>query len=189
METQQMTMPTLTGQATKVLNDKSVKNIFASTKSMKLIISILSVSLFFFSCSRKTKHQNKNADLSDATAEYIEISREKYASQLYGFWLGQCIANWTGLVTEMDKIGDIGDIKTGDFYTREDWEKLTSQASGDRVFPATSRPLSILYSEIPMKSGELTMIPISNTCISIFYISIRPVNYRRNKSEMVGLST
>jgi ADP-ribosylglycohydrolase len=140
METQQMTMPTLTGQATKVLNDKSVKNIFASTKSMKLIISILSVSLFFFSCSRKTKHQNKNADLSDATAEYIEISREKYASQLYGFWLGQCIANWTGLVTEMDKIGDIGDIKTGDFYTREDWGKADQPSIWGQGIPSDLSP-------------------------------------------------
>ncbi len=54
---------------------------------------------------------------------YISISRDKYYNQLYGFWLGQCIANWTGLVTEMDKIGNIGEIKTGDFYTREDWGK------------------------------------------------------------------
>ncbi len=51
------------------------------------------------------------------------ISREAYKEKLYGFWLGQCIANWTGLVTEMDKIGNIGDIKTGAFYTREDWGK------------------------------------------------------------------
>ena len=53
--------------------------------------------------------------------DFIEISREKYSNQLYGFWLGQSIANWTGLITEMDKIGNIGDIKTGSFYTREDW--------------------------------------------------------------------
>ena len=51
------------------------------------------------------------------------LSREKYKEHLKGFWLGQCIANWTGLVTEMDKIGNIGDIKTGAFYTREDWGK------------------------------------------------------------------
>ncbi len=51
------------------------------------------------------------------------ISRSDYANKLYGFWLGQCIANWTGLVTEMDKIGNIGEIKTGGFYTREDWGK------------------------------------------------------------------
>jgi hypothetical protein len=53
----------------------------------------------------------------------IAISRSEYANKLYGFWLGQCIANWTGLVTEMDKIGNIGEIKTGPFYTREDWGK------------------------------------------------------------------
>jgi len=58
-----------------------------------------------------------NSDSND----FIEISREKYSNQLYGFWLGQSIANWTGLITEMDKIGNIGDIKTGNFYTREDW--------------------------------------------------------------------
>lgn len=53
--------------------------------------------------------------------DFIEISREKYSNQLYGFWLGQSIANWTGLITEMDKIGNIGEIKTGNFYTRDDW--------------------------------------------------------------------
>lgn len=49
------------------------------------------------------------------------ISRAEYANKLYGFWLAQCIANWTGLVTEMDKVGNIGATKTGKFYTREDW--------------------------------------------------------------------
>jgi hypothetical protein len=49
------------------------------------------------------------------------LSRLEYRDKLYGFWLGQCIANWTGLVTEMDKIGDIGEVRTGPFYTREDW--------------------------------------------------------------------
>lgn len=38
---------------------------------------------------------------------------------MHGFWLGQSIANWTGLVTEMDKIG--GDGPAGIFYTRDDW--------------------------------------------------------------------
>lgn len=47
------------------------------------------------------------------------IDREHYAARLHGFWLGQCIANWTGLVTEMDKIG--GEGTHGEFYTRADW--------------------------------------------------------------------
>ena len=49
------------------------------------------------------------------------ISRQDYLDKLEGFWLAQCIANWTGLVTEMDKVGNIGEVKTGDFYTRHDW--------------------------------------------------------------------
>ncbi|THH40099.1 ADP-ribosylglycohydrolase family protein [Neolewinella litorea] len=49
------------------------------------------------------------------------ISRSAYHDRLYGFWLGQCIANWTGLVTEMDKIGNVGEVQTGAFYTRADW--------------------------------------------------------------------
>jgi hypothetical protein len=59
----------------------------------------------------------------DKRSNSLVISRAEYQDQLYGFWLGQCIANWTGLVTEMDKIGNIGEIKTGPFYTREDWGK------------------------------------------------------------------
>ncbi len=54
----------------------------------------------------------------------VIISREDYKNRLYGFWLAQCIANWTGLVTEMDKIGiPTKDGKGGGFYTRDDWGK------------------------------------------------------------------
>ncbi len=69
--------------------------------------------------------KDSNFDYGDysPTGEEVVISREEYKDKLYGFWLGQCIANWTGLVTEMDKVGNIGDIKTGSFYTREDWGK------------------------------------------------------------------
>ena len=55
--------------------------------------------------------------------DFFVIDREEYTNKLEGFWLGQSIANWTGLITEMDKIGNIGEIKTGNFYTRENWNK------------------------------------------------------------------
>lgn len=49
------------------------------------------------------------------------LSRRDYQQKLEGFWLGLSIANWTGLVTEMDKIG--GDGAAGQFYQRDDWGK------------------------------------------------------------------
>ena len=47
----------------------------------------------------------------------IKISRADYQEKLHGFWLGQNIANWTGLITEMDKVGT---PETMPFYTDED---------------------------------------------------------------------
>ena len=85
---------------------------FMRNISLFLIISVV------ISCTSSNKEEQ----------EYIEISKENYQDQLEGFWLGQLIANWTGLITENDKIGNIGEIKTGDFYTREDWGK-TDQRS------------------------------------------------------------
>ncbi|MEO1257456.1 MAG: ADP-ribosylglycohydrolase family protein [Bacteroidota bacterium] len=96
--------------------------------------------LFFFlflisSCGNKDAYQTSTAPLKNnlfnADFNYKEydskktdkiISRKKYLDQLYGFWLGQCIANWTGLITEMDKIGGDGkDGKGAGFYTRKNW--------------------------------------------------------------------
>jgi hypothetical protein len=42
------------------------------------------------------------------------ISRSNYIDKLEGFWLAQNIANWTGLITEMDKVKP-------PFYTDADW--------------------------------------------------------------------
>ena len=101
---------------------------------MKQFISILLIigSGFILSCKpdNKNESQEQITSLKDGEIQYLSyekkesdlvVSRKAYKDQLYGFWLGQCIANWTGLVTEMDKIGNIGEVKTGDFYTREDW--------------------------------------------------------------------
>ena len=82
---------------------------------LKNLFILWSLSLVLSSCNTSSNN-------------FIEISREKYSNQLYGFWLGQSIANWTGLITEMDKIGNIGEIKTGNFYTREDWGGMDSRS-------------------------------------------------------------
>ena len=80
---------------------------------MKNTILILLFSFSLISC--------KNT--SDNTKENIIIDRALYQDQLEGFWLGQCIANWTGLITEMDKIGIPSNGMGEGFYTREDWGK------------------------------------------------------------------
>ena len=92
--------------------------------NLLLIIVLLS------SCSNQKKSApNSPQDINLKYKEYtpigseIIISRADYLNKLKGFWLAQCIANWTGLVTENDKIGNIGEFKTGDFYTRDDWGK------------------------------------------------------------------
>ena len=81
---------------------------------MKIPLLFLLLALFL-ACGER-----QNPD-SVAGENSLVISGSAYKDQLEGFWLAQCIANWTGLVTEMDKIGNIGEIQTGPFYTREDW--------------------------------------------------------------------
>lgn len=98
-------------------------------KSSCFIILIL-----FFFCNIVLSQNDTNLRLTKKDGNLIYkpykpkatdriISRSEYKKKLYGFWLGECIANWTGLVTEMDKIGSIGELKTGAFYTRDDWGK------------------------------------------------------------------
>ncbi len=114
-------------------------------KKLPVLILVLAITTVLFSCKQhKTVQQEELKNLlQDSTIIYqpyspktndIVISRTQYANKLYGFWLAQCIANWTGLVTEMDKVGNIGETKTGDFYTRDDWGKadLPNIWSGDK---------------------------------------------------------
>ena len=78
-----------------------------SNSSINLLISI-GVFVLIFGC------QEKHIDS-------IVLDREDYQDRLQGFWMAQCIANWTGLITEMDKIGIPVDGKGAGFYTSEDW--------------------------------------------------------------------
>lgn len=116
-------------------------NILTLASIMRYYLVIL-LSMFILStCNTQTK--KKNSVESTAIYEedsFISISREIYKDQLYGFWLGQCIANWTGLVTEMDKIGNIGEIKTGDFYTRADWGKPDQPSIWGEGIPSDLSP-------------------------------------------------
>ena len=94
-----------------------------------------------FACNTESNNGGEKEITTNQEEEsIISISRDKYYNQLYGFWLGQCIANWTGLVTEMDKIGNIGEFKTGDFYTREDWGKPDQPSIWGQGIPSDLSP-------------------------------------------------
>jgi len=60
------------------------------------------------------KDKNIEAEEYKPNITDLTLSRKEYADQLHGFWLGQSIGNWTGLITEMDKIKH-------PFYTDNDW--------------------------------------------------------------------
>ena len=78
----------------------------------RLIILLL---ILISSCSSPTK---------------IVIDKNDLVDKLEGFWLGQSIANWTGLVTEMNKIGFSSDGKQDSFYTSENWGELNEKSWG-----------------------------------------------------------
>jgi len=100
-----------------------------------VLLSLSTLLVFLFSCkeTRSDDTEEHKSSMVDSLLVYknyapkttdLKLSRTDYANRLYGFWLAQCIANWTGLVTEMDKIGiATKDGKGEGFYTREDWGK------------------------------------------------------------------
>lgn len=112
---------------------------------------LLSFSVVVFApiaCSGQDKEQFKeinNISLIyknyEPSATDLMISREAYLNNLYGFWLGTCIGNWTGLITEMDKIGNIGEIKTGLFYTRADWGQPDQPSIWGQGVPSNLSPV------------------------------------------------
>lgn len=107
---------------------------------MKIRIVIFFSIMTLFSCKYGKKKNDFTRFSTTVMEENISLSRQEYSNQLYGFWLGQCIANWTGLITEMDKIGNIGEIKTGDFYTRENWGKPDQPSIWGQGIPSALSP-------------------------------------------------
>tara|TARA_B100001094_G_scaffold90922_1_gene86955 strand:- start:1789 stop:3045 length:1257 start_codon:yes stop_codon:yes gene_type:complete len=77
------------------------------------------VLIFFFIIIYSCNNSNK-----------IVIEKDELIDKLEGFWLGQSIANWTGLVTEMNKIGFSKDGTQEAFYTRDNWGKMNEKSWG-----------------------------------------------------------
>ena len=74
----------------------------------------------------------------DPISTDIIISRDQYADKLQGFWLGQCIANWTGLITEMDKI-------EAPFYTDNDWGKPDQPNIWGNYLPNSNKMIDFFF--------------------------------------------
>ena len=81
-------------------------------------LTILFTRILILSCLVRSQDKLIDTDLEYPVYKPLStdriISRKNYVDQLQGFWLGQCIANWTGLITEMDKIEH-------PFYTDANW--------------------------------------------------------------------
>ena len=112
-------------------------------KNIQIHLFLISILIISLSCSSETTVK-PNPDFIYKSYQPNQtdkvINRVDYYNKLQGFWLGTCIANWTGLVTEMDKIGNIGDIKTGDFYTRYDWGKPDQPSIWSQGIPSNLSP-------------------------------------------------
>lgn len=122
-------------------------------KSPKTTVWIsLTFSIFILiACSNPQEKENVISNPNLSYEKYTPsptdqiISRSKYTDQLYGFWLGQCIANWTGLITEMDKIGGEGkDGRGTGFYTRENWGGLDQPAIWEDTVPEYGRKIDFV---------------------------------------------
>lgn len=99
------------------------------------------LSLLLGACAESNKNQTEQSIGSNlpVNPKELVVSRHSYQQKLAGFWLGQSIANWTGLVTEMDKIGGAGPY--GEFYTRDDWGKPDQPSIWGQGIPSNLSPV------------------------------------------------
>lgn len=101
-----------------------------------LTTTALITSLFLLGCNA----------MPGAVANDLNVSRSDYQHKLHGFWLGQSIANWTGIVTEMDKIG--GEGSAGVFYTRDDWGKEDQPNHWGATVPQLSLTIDWVFRDL-----------------------------------------
>ena len=90
-----------------------------------------------FSQSETINNDIKSKVYNSRSSELI-ISRARYVDQLQGFWLGQCIANWTGLITEMDKI-------EAPFYTDNNWGKPDQPNIWGHYLPNSNKMIDYFF--------------------------------------------
>lgn len=87
-----------------------------TVRNLIIITAFLTYSAVVFADETVIRLQDIDLSYNNITpsSENLVISRSKYISKLHGFWLGQSIANWTGLITETRR-------NDPPFYTDFDW--------------------------------------------------------------------
>ena len=93
--------------------------------STPIKLLVIGIAPFFLNCDLDEKRES-----NIQSVDSLYINRTSYLEQLEGFWLGTSIANWTGLVTEMDKIGNTNDISTYLFIPEKIGDKWINQLFG-----------------------------------------------------------
>ena len=86
----------------------------------------------------ETINNDIQAKVYNSKSTELIISRARYVDQLQGFWLGQCIANWTGLITEMDKI-------EAPFYTDNNWGKPDQPNIWGHYLPNSNKMIDYFF--------------------------------------------
>ena len=86
----------------------------------------LSLLLFVLCCLAGLPAFGEGSEAAEPRVADLVLSREVYGEKLQGFWLGQCIANWTGLTSE-------GQRKEAPFFTDEDWGAVHKNRTIDFV--------------------------------------------------------
>ncbi len=106
---------------------KNTTNYVGTHKMYKLVFLLLATAIFL-GCQ--------------TTPKAILIDRSEYKDKLRGFWLGSCIANWTGLKTELLR-------NEKPFFTDADWQ--TNQGRNNEV-------IDFVLDQHPWKSDDDTDI-------------------------------
>jgi len=86
-----------------------------------------------------------------APPKELRISRSEYRERLAGFWLGETIANWTGLVTENKRA-------TAPFFTDDDWGGFATWKHGDPTDGAPRIELVLITGDRPWGADDDTDI-------------------------------
>ena len=81
------------------------------------IVVFILLGVLAFGCSESGDHEAGDGDMDSEEIEQPQtgLSRQNYLDRLRGMWIGECLANWTGITTE-------GQRQEPPFYTDEDWQ-------------------------------------------------------------------